>query len=472
MFTSSYLILVAICGAAQALPEVRHKHLARAAATIDVDVNTKYQKIDGFGFSEAFRKANNIKNLPTKEREEVLDLLFNTTTGAGLSMLRIGLGSAPNSQNGAMNAIQPVDPGGPDATPKYVWDGDDSGQVAVAKWAYERGVREFYANPWSAPGYMKTTGNDVGGGYLCGVPDQVCSSGDWRKAFANYLAQYVKFYKQEGIPITHLGFLNEPEFAPKYAGMMSNAAQAASFIKILAPAMKAQGLSSVGLTCCDSMGWDAQAKMTAELKTAGAADLLSRITGHAYSSACDDKIPTSLPTWMTEYADLKGPWTTEWYNNGAKGEGMYWANALHVALTKAQVSAYLYWIGVEGGKVNTKLIQVTGETYEVSTRLWAFAGFARAARPGAFRVATTTSSKLLTSAYLNPDGTLGVVVLNEDAADTEATVSLGAFKGRSVTAFVTDKTRTGASLNAKLSGSTVSGSIPGRSLVTFLVSGS
>jgi O-glycosyl hydrolase len=59
---------------------------------------------------------------------------------------------------------------------------------------------------------MKTNGNEKNGGYLCGVTGKTCSSGDWRQAFANMLVQYVKYYQQEGINVTHLGFLNEPDY--------------------------------------------------------------------------------------------------------------------------------------------------------------------------------------------------------------------------------------------------------------------
>lgn len=58
---------------------------------------------------------------------------------------------------------------------------------------------------------MKTNGNDANGGSLCGVSGATCSSGDWKQAYADYLVQYVKFYAQEGVNITHLGFLNEPD---------------------------------------------------------------------------------------------------------------------------------------------------------------------------------------------------------------------------------------------------------------------
>jgi len=59
---------------------------------------------------------------------------------------------------------------------------------------------------------MKTNGRDSGGGYLCGSPGNTCATGDWRQAYADYLVKYIQFYGQEGVNITHIGFLNEPDY--------------------------------------------------------------------------------------------------------------------------------------------------------------------------------------------------------------------------------------------------------------------
>jgi O-glycosyl hydrolase len=179
---------------------------------ITIDLTKRYQTMDGFGVSEAFQRANVIVNLPAKQQREILDLLFNTTSGAGLTILRNGIGSSPDSSSDHMNSIAPKSPGSPSATPNYIWDGKDSGQLFVSKEAWKHGVRTFYANAWSAPGYMKTNGDENNGGYLCGVSGKSCSSGDWKQAYANYLVKYLQFYKQEGIEVSHVGFLNEPEF--------------------------------------------------------------------------------------------------------------------------------------------------------------------------------------------------------------------------------------------------------------------
>lgn len=211
-----FLPILLLTSAVSALPEVLPRDLS-ASTTITIDTSKTYQTIDGFGFSEAFQRANLIVNLPAARQASILDLLFNTTTGAGFSILRTGVGSSPDSSSDHMNSILPKNPGGPDKVTiggsAYTWDGKDSGQVFVAKKAKDYGVTTFYANAWSAPGYMKTNNNENNGGYLCGVSGETCASGDWKKAYADYLISYINFYAQEGINFTHVGFLNEPQNA-------------------------------------------------------------------------------------------------------------------------------------------------------------------------------------------------------------------------------------------------------------------
>lgn len=189
-----------------------------------IDFTRNLQHIDGFGFSETFQRAaamNGLFGLPEEKQREVVDLLLNPETGAGLSILRLGIGSSPNGEYANQKSIQPEDPGGPDAPPRYVWDGYDNGQVWLAKHAKNYGVERFYASAWAAPGYMKTNGVEADGGELCGVPNATndCDGEDWRQAYADYLMQYVRFYAQEGIRITDLGFTNEPDLTVDYASM-------------------------------------------------------------------------------------------------------------------------------------------------------------------------------------------------------------------------------------------------------------
>jgi O-glycosyl hydrolase len=270
---AQFLLLVALT----AIAEARTAFTTRQASTINVDLTKTYQTMDGFGMSETFQRANQIKALSEPLQRYALDLLFNRTSGAGFSILRNGIGSSPDSSSDHMVTIQPKNPGGPNAAPKYVWDGNDNSQIWVSTEAVRTyGVKTVYANAWSAPGYMKTNNNDANGGSLCGVPGASCSSGDWKQAYANYLVQYITYYRDIGVDVTHLGFLNEPDLTTSYASMRSNGQQAADFIKVLRPTLDKANYTNVKVTCCDAEGWSSQQGMISALS--GVSSMLGTIT--------------------------------------------------------------------------------------------------------------------------------------------------------------------------------------------------
>ncbi|KAK4661463.1 uncharacterized protein QC763_702000 [Podospora pseudopauciseta] len=467
----------AITGAAAA-PGTTTLGPRQQSSTITVDLTRTFQKMDGFGFSLAFQRANLITNMSDKTKQkELLDLLFNRTTGAGFTILRNGIGSTPNSNSDFMNTIAPRNPGGPRATPQYVWDGKDSGQLWVSQQAVQQyGVKQIYANAWSAPGYMKTNNNDANGGTLCGVPGASCSSGDWRQAYADYLVAYIKFYAQEGVPITHLGFLNEPDYTASYASMRSDGNQAADFIKILYPTLEAANLTSqLGIACCETMGWGSAVNMINSIRSQGQEGRLKTVTSHTYTGGPSSPMNSRNPVWFSEQCDLNGQWTTSWYSNGGAGEGLTWANNVYSAVVNYNASGYLYWEGVQWPNPNTneKIIRVDNRTntYEVSKRLWAFANWSRYVRPGAVRVGTSGGSGVRTAAFKNEDGTIAVVVISTTGSAVNVSVRVsGGGTPIYAQAFVSDNTRNAASTPATLGpDGTVSGQVAARSITTFFI---
>lgn len=190
MSYSSLLFAGLLAQHALAGPALGAEHLeTRQSASITVNTAQTFQTMDGFGFSEAFSFVNGLFNLPSAAQTQGLDFLFNPTTGAGLTIVRNRIPSGSDS-------IAPNSPGSPTAAPKYVSIGTDDNQIWFSQKAQSYGIKTFYADAWSAPGYMKTNGNEAGGGYLCGVTGETCASGDWRQAYANYLVQYIKDYRK------------------------------------------------------------------------------------------------------------------------------------------------------------------------------------------------------------------------------------------------------------------------------------
>ncbi|KAK0714740.1 glycoside hydrolase superfamily [Lasiosphaeris hirsuta] len=443
----------------------------QATGSITVNLAQTYQTMDGFGTSEAFQRAVTIKRLSETEQRKTLDLLFSRDKGAGLSILRNGIGSSPDMSDDHMVSIQPKNPGGPAAEPKYTWDSSDNGQLWVSTEAvHTYGVRTIYANAWSAPGYMKTNGNDANGGSLCGVSGATCSSGDWKQAYANYLVQYIKYYAAANISVTHLGFLNEPDLTTSYASMRSSGAQAADFIKILRPTLDKNNLTSIIINCCDTMGWSVMNTMLGQMRSVES--MLGTATGHSYTSTATSTLSTKLKSWMTEAGDNEGAWTSAWYSNGGAGEGMTWANNIYTAVTSANVSAYLYWIGAQdrSSNTNSKLIRVVNKAVEPSKRLWAMGNWSRFVRPGAVRVGASGSG-VRTSAFRNVDGAVAVQVINSGSEKPVTITTSGAgFVAAKAEAWVTDNTRDCNSIAASVDASgKVTGSVPARSMVTFVL---
>ncbi|KAF2094001.1 glycoside hydrolase family 30 protein [Rhizodiscina lignyota] len=453
---------------------------AAIANQITVDVRQKFQKMDGFGASEAFQRANQIKGtfgpgpyISPDNRTKVLDWLFDPHKGAGLTILRNGIGSSPNNTADHMVSIEPVSPGSPHTKPHYVWTGDDNGQVWLSKEAYKRGVRTFYADAWSAPGYMKTNNTDDWGGRLCGVTNGHCETGDWRQAFANYLVQYLKFYKEEGITVTHIGHLNEPDISVSYASMLADGIQTKDFLEVLYPTLHREGFGNVKVAAGEATGWRQSGDILSDLVSTGGEQFYDFFTSHGYQDEPRLPFDTPKPVWQTEWADLSGGWTTDWDTFGQDGEGIQWANKIQEAIVISNCSAFLYWIGAENSGSNSPLIKINGTDIEVSKRLWGFAHFGRYVRPGAYRVsAESTNGVLHTSAYANADGSLTVLVINNGHYDAVTNFAVNGYKSfKKVTTWLTNNDHDITPGSARVGGrGSFEARIPQRSMMSFVIS--
>src|SRR5215469_13698723 len=466
---------------------LRQSGVVHAASTITVNGNTTHQAIDGFGAADAFSIGQLITGLPGAST--AMNDLFNPTTGAGLTIVRNEIGAQTTGSSGDNQpSIEPNAPSGPTGTPTYVFT-NDGGQLTFSQQAKSLGATQFYADAWSAPQYMKTNGSLEGGGYVCGMPSPAtaCSSGDWRQAYANYLAQYAKFYSQAGLPLSYVDYVNEPNFTPNgYVGMLLDSTsagagnkgsvnagtpQAVDFIKnFLGPALAASG-TGTKVACCDAPSYPDAATYASGI-LAGANSSVGLITGHAYYANPNGLITNTIPTngqhvWETEAATFDTQFDTAW-DDGSDASGFQWASNLWSALTQSNVNAYLYWWFAQNQSSNTDnegLISINGSNFSVSSRLWTFANYSRFIRPGATRIdATTSDSNLKVSAYKNTDGSEALVVLNGNSSATSLNIS--GVSGATATPFLTNGSNNTAAQSAiGVSSGSFSATVPARSLV-------
>ena len=246
--------------------------------------------------------------------------------------------------------------------------------------------------------------------------------------------------------------------------MRSSGAQAADFIKVLYPTLQKANLSSVGITCCDAEGWSDQAGMVGQLRSVDS--MISVITSHAYTSSPSSPIGTPHHVWQTEAGDLQGAWTSAW--SGGAGSGETWANNVYTAIVNANCSAYLYWIGVQGGDTNSKMVRINNGKLDPSKRLFALGQFSRVARPGAVRVGVSGASGLKATAFKNTDGSIAVVFINSGSA-SKVSIKINGLEADAAKAWVTDQARAIEALDATVEGGIGTVNIPAKSMVSVVL---
>ncbi len=459
------VLTMGLVGVVQAAPAD-----AGPGSTAAIDGGTTYQQINGFGSSEAFLQASVLKNASKATQSKVLNLLYSTKSGAGLTILRNMVGSTS-----LYGTIEPTAPSSPTATPTYTPLGDDAGQEWLAHTIQQKyGVNQFFADAWSAPAFMKTNDSDTNGGTLCGVPGATCSSGDWQEAYANYLVQYAKDYAADGIDLEYIGFENEANLAPSYSGMVLTPVQTASFADVLGPILASSGLSTQ-LECCAAEGWDYAAQYASAIEAdPTASSYVKLFTSHGYTAPPASPLPGwTAPVWETEWSTFQS-WDPAW-DDGTDASGFSWAQNIYTGLRSADLNAFLYWWGVGDSALaddNESLVQLHGSAVTASGRLWAFANYSRFIRPGAVRIgATTSDGDLEITAFKNTNGSIAVVVLNTDTGPVAVGYSLSNTGIRSTakaTPYVTDaSSHTAKQKKIKVKAGKFTATVPARALVTY-----
>lgn len=443
---------------------------------ISIDPGIKYQTMFGGGCSGAFgiacQQVGPQSTLSQTDQDLVTEILFSENIG-GLSILRNEisaeqpntiLGTCPDSHGDPYNYTQWTDL----ATA-------DQCQLALTKKALKYNPDLFiYGNAWSAPGCYKTTGSPFNGGFICGVRGATNCTSDWRLAYADYLLQYVQMYSDQGVNISMLGAYNEPDYNPyTYDCMLSDGFQAKDFLQVLYPLVKAR-YQELLVSCCDGTGFRQQRTILSELGQAGGQALFDVVTWHNYQQNPDGSLNSfGKPNIQTEWADGTGKWNTTWDVTGQLAEGFQWALYMHDAFTIADTSGYNHW-WCAGGEQDNVLVLINGTSFEVSARLWAFAGYFRFARPNSVRVDARSSNEgVYVTAFVNENGTVAVPVINTAhfAYDLEMNLSAGGITASRADAYLTDNSHNVSLVGTYgLNGTGFKATIEPRAMKTFFLS--
>ena len=114
-------------------------------------------------------------------------------------------------------------------------DHDKKYRIPLIKKAIEEagGQMTLFASPWSPPAFMKDNDDMLHGGHLLPEYDQ---------AWANYYVKFIQAYEKEGIPIWGITIQNEPMAVQTWESCIYTASEERDFLKnYLGPTMEKAG---------------------------------------------------------------------------------------------------------------------------------------------------------------------------------------------------------------------------------------
>jgi len=351
---------------------------ADKTAKINIDSRVKYQHVTGFGgFSPSPQWAYWLGDTE-------MDKLFGKGDNQlGLNIVRLYIA---NNKSG--------------------W----SSSVANAKRAKKHGAFIF-ASPWSPPASWKDNNDESNGGALL-----QSRYADW----ANYLNDYYKYMKDQGVTIDAVSIQNEPDWKAEYQSCIWTGEQMAKFLREQGDKIECKIIAPEAIHFTKSMHEPI-------LNDAKACERLDILAGHFYGwdgSSYPLAAQKGKEVWMTEYL-INERQQNENKNINWKDDGFLFARSVNDAML-ANMSAWVHYAlkryyGCLGdGQFGTKENQITKRGYILSHYAKYVSGTTRVRHS-----LDDASGQLSSSAYLSASGdSIVVMVLNPSANTYTTTIAL------------------------------------------------
>lgn len=389
--------------------------------TITVNPATKYQSMDGFGFSLTGGSALHLSKMSTSQRKILLNELFGTEGDAiGISYLRLSLGASDLDE--AVFSYNDLPAGETDVDmQQFTLAPDKRYLIPVLKeiLAINPDLK-IMASPWSAPTWMKTNGTPKGGSL----------KPEYYDAYALYFVKYVQEMAKEGIKIDAITIQNEPLHPGNNPSMYMEAADQANFIKqSLGPAFESESIS------CKIIIYDHNADRTDYpieiLNDQEARKYINGSAFHLYGGSIND-----LSKVHTAHSDKNLYFTEQWI--GAPGNfsnDLKWhTENLIIGATRNWCKTVLEWNlaadsnlqpHTDGGCTECLgALTIDGNSVVRNPAYYIIAHASKYVRPNSFRIESNNLGDLSNVAFESPDGSIVTIVLNKSDKDQSFNLSI------------------------------------------------
>ena len=382
-------------------------------ACIFIDPGHTFQEFLGIGGALTDASAETYAKLPAEKQEEFMRACYDPDRGIGYTLARTNIHSCDFSSD-SYTYVEDNDSTLQTFSVKH----DEKYRIPFIKKAIEEagGRLTLFASPWSPPGWMKTNHEMLHGGKLLPRYDQ---------AWANYYVKFIKAYSEEGIPVWGITVQNEPMATQSWESCIYTAQEERDFVKnYLGPTLAHSGMQDIKIIVHDHNRDLMFQRASTILDDPDAAKYVWGTGFHWYvrdafenvkrlqeafpdkkllfTEGCADSFDWSkIHNW--QYGEKYGISMVHDFNNGSVG-WTDWNVLLDEIGGPNHVGNYCF-APIHADTRDGSLIFMNSYYY--------IGQFSKFIRPGAKRIsASSNRDQLLTTAFVNKDGKIAVIVLN------------------------------------------------------------
>jgi glucosylceramidase len=398
---------------------------AETEVSVFVDPSKTFQTMLGIGAALTDASAEIFYKLPKEKQKEFMTAYFDKEKGIGYTLARTNIQSCDFSSS-SYSYVKDNDV----SLKTFDVSHDKQYRIPFIKEAMAAagGKLTLFVSPWSPPAWMKTNNDVLHGGKLKPEFDQ---------SWANFYVKFINTYEKLGIPVWGLSVQNEPMATQTWESCLFTAEDERDFVKnFLGPTLFKAGLSSKKLIVWDHNRDLMYQRASTILEDPEAAKYVWGVGFHWYETWTGAGmnfqntrlVAESFPNkklifteGCVEKFDLSR--VNDWSLGERYGQSMINDfNAGTVGWTDWNIL-----LDEHGGPNHVGNFcfapvhaDIKNGTLIYTNSYYYMGHFSKFIHPGAKRIVSAASrDKLLTTAYINQDGKVAVVVMNKTDENIE-----------------------------------------------------
>jgi glucosylceramidase len=397
---------------------------------IFVDPSKTFQTFLGIGGALTDASAETFGKLSHDQQDKFIESYFDVHKGIGYSLIRTNIHSCDFSSS-SYTYVSDNDKSLGSFSVKH----DEVYRIPFIRRAFFTAGDQLklFVSPWSPPAWMKNNNNMLQGGKL--LPE-------YYQTWADYFVKFIKAYEAHDVPVWGLTVQNEPMAKQTWESCIYTAEEERDFIKnYLGPTLHKHGLKDKKLIAWDHNRDLIYQRASTILDDKKASKYVYGIGFHWYEKWHGDEIPENIkrvsetypdkPLLLTEACNYPFSWETfdQWhwgenygasmihdFNNGATG-WTDWNILLDETGGPNHVNNFCF-APVHADTRDNSLHYMNSYYY--------IGHFSKYIRPGAKRIISSSNrAQLITTGFINPDGSVAVVVMNEGETEVKYKMYVG-----------------------------------------------